>query len=225
MPLRFLAAALLLLGACASFASKADYRAYRAVALAEDDRARTLATRDYVTAHPEGRWFTELNAERDAAERPLFEGAGDASDLRFYLEAYPEGRYASQARTRLSALSSVAESRSSEDQTRRGVLASRAAEAAEARRLWGSRAVSYWTRILLGVERWGSPLGEVAAGNEDFDEAFGSPPRPRCARPAAPPRPRSRRRRCAAPPGRKAARARRPRRRARPCARRCRLRA
>ena len=77
-------------------------------------------------------------------------------------------------------LSSVEESRSTEDATRRGVLAGRAAEAAEARRLWGSRAVSYWTRILLGVERWNAPLAEVAAGNEDFDEAFGSPPRPRC---------------------------------------------
>lgn len=175
-----LLAAVCLSGACASFASKADYRAYRTVVLAEDEQARVLATRSYVEAHPDGRWFEELSAERDAAERPLFEGAGDAEDLRFYLQAYPEGAYASQARTRLSALSSVADSRSSEDRTRRGVLASRAAEAAEARRLWGSRAVSYWTRILLGVEAWNLPLSEVAAQNEDFDEAFASPPRPRC---------------------------------------------
>ncbi|MEM1415676.1 MAG: hypothetical protein AAGH15_12285 [Myxococcota bacterium] len=174
------AALALLLGACASLASKADYRAYRQVALAEDERARMLATRDYVEAHPDGEWYPELRAERDAAERPLFEGAGDADGLRFYLEAYPNGRYAPQARTRLSALSSVAASRSTEDATRRGVLADRAAAAAEERRLWGTRAVTYWSRVLLSIDGWGSPISEVAAGDEDFDQAFGSPPRPRC---------------------------------------------
>ena len=53
-------------------------------------------------------------------------------------------------------------------------------EALAERREWASQAISFWTRILLEVERWGEPIGDVAAANEDFDDAFRGAPPARC---------------------------------------------
>ncbi|HJL48604.1 MAG TPA: hypothetical protein RMG45_22270, partial [Polyangiaceae bacterium LLY-WYZ-15_(1-7)] len=181
--MRRLAFALVLatLAGCSAFASKADYRAYRPVERAEDARARTRAMAAYLRAQPEGQWAGDVRAELAASEVALFDENKSTRDgLAFYLEVYPEGQYAAQARQRLDALESVQANRSSEQETAREVQRERREDQLAARRQWATNAVGYWTRILLGVDRWGSPIGEVAEANEDFDEAFGAAPRPRC---------------------------------------------
>ena len=171
------------LTACAAFAGKADYRAYRQIELAQDDHSRTEAMAEYMREHPDGKWSSEIRAERDAAEPGLFEASKSSRDgLAFYLRVYPEGQFHEQARQRLAALEAVAGSRQAGEKAAQGVRAERRTQTLEERRQWGSKAVSYWARTLLGVTNWGSPIGEVAGNNAEFNRAFSTAPRPRCSR-------------------------------------------
>lgn len=169
--------------ACAAFAGKADYRAYRQIELAQDDHARTEAMAEYVREHPDGKWSDEVRTEREQAEPGLFEASKSSRDgLAFYLRVYPEGQFNEQARQRLAALEAVAGSRQAGEKAAQGVRQERRTQTLEERRQWGSKAVSYWARTLLGVENWGSAIGEVASNNAEFNRAFSTAPRPRCSR-------------------------------------------
>ncbi len=166
---------------CATVATRDDYADYREVRLADDDDARRRAVSSYLESHPEGQWAGELRAEHEAAEDALYEERkSTAEGLRYYLEVYPEGRYADQAQARLTALESVRQNRQREADIDRDVHRERREEALAERREWASQAISFWTRILLEVERWGEPIGDVAAANEDFDDAFRGAPPARC---------------------------------------------
>lgn len=171
----------LLLAACAAFVAKQEYADYRAVQLAPSDDARLLAMQRYVTSHPQGRWATELQAERGAREREVFErGKASKPGLELYLAAYPDGVFAAQAQARLSAIALI-------EQRQQAELAQVAALEVERKRLedersrtWVTRFVRYWTKTLLSVARWGVPIEQVARENAELSRAFGRPPRPRC---------------------------------------------
>ncbi|MEM9067783.1 MAG: hypothetical protein AAGE52_04730 [Myxococcota bacterium] len=166
---------------CAVFAGKGDYRDYREVERAEDDRDRQVAMYDYLDRHPDGRWSDDVRAERERQEPGLFEASKSTQGgLQYYLRIYPEGQFAPQARQRLAALESVQGSRRAGENAAREVRQERRTEALEQRRLWGSKAINYWNRILLGVNNWGEPIANVARANEEFNRAFGANPRPRC---------------------------------------------
>lgn len=169
------------LSGCALFAAKGDYRDYRAIRLADDDQDRAIRMAEYVEAHPEGSWAAEVRAERAEAEPSIFEATKSTRDgLAFYLRAYPNGTYSAQAQQRLAALSAVQGRRDDEASTAADVRQDQRDAAAELRRSWGTRAVGFWTRILVGVDNWGSPIAQVAGSNADFSAAFGQQPRPRC---------------------------------------------
>lgn len=176
----FLALALAL-GACASVSGKSDYRDYRTIHLADDEAARNRAMSTYLAAHPDGRWAEEVRAEYEAEEVLLFEeNKSTPEGLAFYLEVYPSGRFADQARSRIEALAAVRRSRSEGEEAAQAVRREQREDVLEARRSWATQAVSYWSRVLLGVTRWGSPIADVAASSPEFDRAFGAAPRPRC---------------------------------------------
>jgi len=165
---------------CAMAAGKADYRDYRTIQTRHGTE-RMFAMRDYLARHPDGRWAPEIREERESHEPSLFEASkSTAAGLRFYLEAYPQGRFVSQAEQRLAALSTVAESRQTQEEQAAEVRAQQREDAAEQRRLWGTKAVTFWSRTLLGVQNWGRPIPEVASASEEFNEAFGAEPRPHC---------------------------------------------
>lgn len=166
---------------CATVAARDDYADYRRVRLAEDDRERLVAVSDYLEAHPEGRWAGKLRAEHDAAETAVYEhNKSTAEGLRHYLEVYPDGHFADQARARVAALEAVRQNRARAADVDREVHRERREQQLEERRQWASDAVAFWTRILLGVERWGQPIGAVARANQDFDDAFRGSPTARC---------------------------------------------
>jgi len=175
------AALCLLSSSCAVVASRADYADYRAVRVASDDQARMIAGRDYLSRHPDGRWAPQLQRERDGAEDGLFEaGRSTTEGLRLYLEVYPDGRFGGQARQRLAALTAVQSHRSEEQETARDVRQEQRDAIAEQRRSWGTRSVTFWSRVLMSVNEWGVPLAQVASANPEFSEAFGREPRPIC---------------------------------------------
>ena len=166
---------------CAALAPKQDYRDYRAVERAQDERARQVAMREYLAAHPDGRWADEVRAERERQELSLFEAnKSTVEGLTHYLAVYPEGQYVGQARRRLAALQAVEGSRRAGEEAAQGVRRERRQEALEARRQWATKAITFWSRVLLGVQRWGQPISEVASANAEFNRAFGAAPRPRC---------------------------------------------
>ncbi len=166
---------------CAIFASKGDYRDYRTVEQADDERARQVAMAAYLRAHPDGQWADEIRAEREQQELALYEANKSTVDgLTYYLHVYPEGRYVAPARQRLAALESVAGSRRAGEEAAQDVRRERRQEVLEARRQWATKAITFWSRILLGVEHWGQPIAEVARANAEFNRAFGAAPRPRC---------------------------------------------
>ena len=173
--------AVFLLAGCATVAGRDDYADYRAVRLADGADGRRRAIARYLQEHPAGHWSEDLRAEHRAAETGLYdENKSTAAGLRSYLELYPEGRFAAEARERLAALESVRQNRQREADTDQEVHRERREQALQDRREWASDAIAFWTRTLLGVQRWGEPIGDVAAANADFDDAFRGAPPARC---------------------------------------------
>jgi hypothetical protein len=176
----FIAFAVLISG-CAAFASKSDYRDYRAVRLAADDEQRLVAMQRYVDAHPDGQWHDALQAERQRREREIFEAhKSDRAGLELYLAAFPDGTFADQARSRLSAIA-VIEQRKRDEAARAAQLQEqRKQRDAELSRTWLTRFLGYWAKTLIAIDNWGAPIEQVAQHNPEFSRAFGRPPRPRC---------------------------------------------
>lgn len=172
---------LIVLLGCATVAGRDDYAAYREVRLAEADDERRSAIAEYLSAHPNGAWAGDLRAEHDAAEREVYESnKSDAEGLRYYLRVYPEGQFAEQAQARLAALDAVRVNRQREADADREIHRERREQGLEERRQWATTAISFWTRILLGVSEWGKPISEVAAAHPEFNDAFRADPPPRC---------------------------------------------
>ncbi|MEM9862065.1 MAG: hypothetical protein AAF938_10645 [Myxococcota bacterium] len=169
------------LGGCAAYASRSDYAAYRRYRLASSEMDELRAMRDYLEAHPNGRFEPEIRADYEAFEGDYYEDARSTqAGLRAYLEVYPRGRFQEEAARRLAALSTVRSRRVNDDAERRTrEQAERDAALAE-RRQWADRAVAYWSRVLLGVSNWDVPMEQVVADSADFDQAFVADPRPRC---------------------------------------------
>ena len=179
---RALVLALLVLSTgCATLAAKDDYRSYRAVRLAENEDDEIVAMRNYLAAHPEGRWAGEMRASYEAREADYYaEEQGTREGLERYLERYPSGTHVEEARSRIAALAAVRTNRSEEEDVAAGVRRERREEILAIRRRWGTTAVTFWTQVLGSVRHWGEPVEEVASRDERFDDAFAAEPRPRC---------------------------------------------
>jgi hypothetical protein len=162
-------------------ASKGEYAAYRATRLAADERARILAEGRYMQQYPDGFWAKRIQAHRVEVEPAVWEASkGTREGLEYYLAAFPDGPHAAQARPRLAALMSVHGRREDEAERRRALEEQRRRAEEEARRTWMTRSMGYWTRTLVELSGWGSPIAEVAQNNPAFSRAFGENPRPRC---------------------------------------------
>jgi len=170
-----------LAGGCTILASKGEYASYRRVRLAEDDQDRLVAMYAYISEHPHGTWARAIQADRVGAEPALWEsGRASRDGLERYLAAFPDGPHAEEARPRLAALSAVQGRREDEAAQAREVERQRREALEERRRTWMTRAAQFWTRTMIGVSNWGSPIAQVARRNQDFSQAFGESPRPRC---------------------------------------------
>ncbi len=172
-----------MLAGCAAFVSHDEYGTYRRARLGTDERDRLLAMQEYVSNHPDGQWIAEVQSMRAEREDDLWvRSAATREGLEWYLQVYPDGRYVDQARPRLAALQHVANTAEDQAQAERELRERQAAEAAEARRTWVTRAVQYWTRTMVGLNGYGRPLGRIARANADFAQAFGREPAPVCVR-------------------------------------------
>ncbi|MCA9582223.1 MAG: hypothetical protein KC416_10550 [Myxococcales bacterium] len=172
-----------LLGAlgCAAFADKHEYSAYRKIRIAPDERERLLAMQEYASSYPQGQWAEEVAQERNALEPQLWEEGKDSIEgLIDYLEAFPNGPHADEARPRLEALRAVGSRRRGEEAQAQETRAKRAEQAKEKRRTWMTQAVDYWVPAFLQLKAWGQPIAEVVQANPSFERAFGRQPRPRC---------------------------------------------
>jgi hypothetical protein len=178
-----LMAASALLAGCAVFASKSEYADYREVRMAEDQRDKLVAMQRYMSEHPEGTWSEEIQTERVAIEPEIWESSRSSKEgLEFYLAAFPDGPHAAEARPRLAALRTVSSRRDEERERAQEVERQRREALLERRRTWLSRAAQFWTRTMIGISNWGSPIAQVARRNRDFSQAFGASPPPHCSR-------------------------------------------
>lgn len=169
------------LGACSAFVPRSDQASARDVLATENETEQILAMRAYLQTFPGGAYAEEFERAIASREPAYFEARrGSREGLFEYQEVYPNGRFSDEIEERLIALERVEESRAGEEQSRTGAYEAVRESAAEARRLWGARAIAYWTRVLLSVDRWGEPMSSVVASNDDFNEAFASEPRPEC---------------------------------------------
>lgn len=182
--LRSLAVAGILLASasgCAVLAGKEEYRDYRTVRLSEDDHARLLAMQRYLAQHPEGRWSDEIRTERKARDLEVFEaGKATRDGLTFYLRAYPDGVFATQARARLEAIEQIERQKRADAGAARLLAEDRLRRDAELRRTWVSRFAKHWASTLMSLSGWGRKIEDLAKANPDFSRAFGQAPRPRC---------------------------------------------
>jgi hypothetical protein len=181
MRLRNSLLALCLSTGCAAFAKKSDYYDYRAAHTAHDERIRLVAMQRYVARHPSGRWYDEVQGERQQRDKEVFEaGKSDRAGLELYLAAFPDGAFAAQARSRLSAVAVIEQRKREEAQRAERLAVERKQRDAELARTWVTRFFGYWARTLLALQNWGSPIEQVARANPEFSKAFGRAPRPRC---------------------------------------------
>lgn len=170
-----------MLTSCASFVSHDEYGAYRRTRLAADDREQLIALQEYAERHSDGQWIADVQASRSEREEATWAASNATREgLEWYLQVYPDGQYVEQARPRLAALQHVADTHASQAANEQALAAERRAEADAARRTWVTRAVQYWARTLVGLNRFGSSMGRVARANPDFGRAFGQPPAPVC---------------------------------------------
>lgn len=181
----FVAVACVIGTGCAIVATKSEYADYRAVRTAVDQRARLTAMTHYVQEHPSGTWEPELQAERHRIEADVWETSRTSREgLQYYLATFPDpdAPHREQALARLAAVQTVEGRRSDELARQRRIEEQRRAADDDRRRTWMTRAMGYWTRTLLGIDNWGSPIADVARANPAFSTAFGERPRPRCNR-------------------------------------------
>lgn len=170
-----------LLAGCAAFASKTDYADYRALRMERSEDERLLAMQRYVERHPDGRWYDEVQRERALRDRAVFErGRSDREGLELYLSAFPDGAFASQARSRLEAIAVIEQRKRAEIERAEQLAQERRERDAELSRTWVTRFFGYWMKTLLALDGWGAPIEQVARDNPAFSRAFGRPPRPRC---------------------------------------------
>jgi hypothetical protein len=166
---------------CNTFATHSDYAAYRAVRLAQNDDERLAAMAHYIATNPNGMWAGEIRHEHEVREQGVWlSNNSTQAGLTRYLDLYPEGQFADQARARMTAVTHVEEHREVEQTHVVEVSREDAAAAAEERRHWVTRATQFWTRTLLGITNYGQPISQVARANPDFSAAFGQPPAPMC---------------------------------------------
>jgi hypothetical protein len=169
------------ISSCAIFASHEEVTAWRAIRENTNSEERLVALAEYAARYPGGAFIAEANTELSAQETTIWEtGNSSREGLEYYLRTYPSGVYVSQARERLDALTTVGERREVEEARVEEMEAARAADAATDRRLWAGRAMEFWTRNLIGIRNFGSPLGAVARANPDFSRVFGEAPAPVC---------------------------------------------
>lgn len=166
---------------CVLFASKSDYADYRTIRLANDTSERAVAMRSYVEKHPRGQWRDEVDAERKSQEQKTFEvGKDSRKGLEDYLQAYPDGTYVAQARSRLNAIALIEQQRKQAREQSAALAEARKQRAQELRRTWLGRFLGYWLETLTSLRGWGEPIPTVANNNPQFSRAFGALPRPRC---------------------------------------------
>ncbi|AKF06902.1 hypothetical protein DB32_004051 [Sandaracinus amylolyticus] len=166
---------------CATVATHDEYASYRGVRQARERNDRLAALERYATNYPGGLWIEEVRAERAQHEEAIWtEGNSTREGLQFYLSVYPDGSHVEAAQQRLAALGTVQERREVEQEHVEEVQQEQRAVAAEERRLWVTRAVTFWTRTLLGIRNFGQPISAVARANPDFSQAFGQAPAPVC---------------------------------------------
>lgn len=166
---------------CVLFASKSDYADYRTIRLASEMGERAVAMRNYVEKHPEGQWREEIEAERKSHELKAFESGKDSrKGLEAYLQAYPDGTFVSQARSRLSAIALIEQQRKQRQDQASALADARKQRAQELRRTWLGRFLGYWVETLTSLRGWGEPIPTVASNNPQFSRAFGAQPKPRC---------------------------------------------
>jgi hypothetical protein len=176
-----LSCALALVTGCAAFVAKSEYADYRAVRMEQRDESRLRAMQRYVERHPDGRWYSEIQRERQQRDRAVFEaGRSHRAGLELYLEAFPDGKFVGQARSRLAAIEVIEQRKREEAQRAERTAEERRQRDDELSRTWVTRFFGFWMKTLVSLTGWGAPIAEVARGNEDFSRAFGRPPRPRC---------------------------------------------
>ncbi|MCC6873652.1 MAG: hypothetical protein IT378_05015 [Sandaracinaceae bacterium] len=166
---------------CSTFATHEEYASYRSVRMATEERDRLIAAQQYAEHYPNGLWAGDVARERASHEESVWAASNTTREgLEWYLRIYPDGQFVEQARPRLAALQTVNAGREQHQERVEELETQRRQEAEEARRTWVTRAMQFWTRTLLGVRNYGSPISAVARANPEFSRAFGQEPPPQC---------------------------------------------
>ncbi len=166
---------------CSMFVSHEEVALYRRIRTESDANTRLVAMADYATRYGDGAWIASIRAEREANEGQTWASNNASPEgLTFYLNAYPDGTYVEQARARQTALAQVSTGREEVEQREEALAQQTAAQQADERRQWVTRAAQFWMRTLVGVRNYGSPIPQVARLNPEFSRAFGAAPAPQC---------------------------------------------
>ena len=145
-----LAASMLAGAGCVLFVGKDDFEAYRTTRVARNERERMAALKRYASQHPDGHFIDRVREERVALEAAYWEaGQSSRSGLQLYLDMFPDGPHADEARPRFEALQGVASRGDDARAKQREIARQRLVQQAEERRTWLRRAAVYWLQTML----------------------------------------------------------------------------
>ena len=166
---------------CSAFASHGEANLYRRIRTSPPSNERMAALAEYATNYPSGVWITQVSTERQSSEAQVWAANNQSIEgLALYMSAYPDGTYVEQARARQAALQTVTAGRVEAVEHQEQHAEQTAAQVAEERRQWVTRAAQFWARTLIGIRNYGAPIAQVARANPEFSRAFGQAPAPQC---------------------------------------------
>jgi hypothetical protein len=175
----------LLFGGCAVIASKDEYSAYRSFRYETNADRRTALGAEYMQRYPEGRFRSNVQAEVGRQEEDFWEDRRSTlQGLQAYLQAFPNGSHAGEARARVEVYEAerrrAIEAQQAAEQAERERLAAERRAANERQRLFARNTILFWLRQFGSLDGWGEPIATVAQRNPDFNTAFGGEPAPIC---------------------------------------------
>src|SRR5687768_8589330 len=92
----------LLLSSCSLLASRDEYALYRAFRYETNREQRTVRGSAYIARYPQGQFRSDIQGEVSGHEDDFWEERRSTLEgLQAYLEAFPSGPHAAEARTRI----------------------------------------------------------------------------------------------------------------------------
>jgi len=174
-----------LLVGCGVVASRSEYATYRAYRYETDQHRRVELAADYLEHYPRGLFRRQAESDLRGRDDEFWDGHRDTEEgVRQYVALFPAGSHLGEAQSRLNSwqaqADAVRERNLAEERERIRIREQQLRLEALRRKYYARTTIAEWLRLVGGLDGWGQTIPTLAERNVDFNNAFGSEPRPQC---------------------------------------------